>query len=191
MKKLPLGPSIIVALVVLTCIGLGFWQLQRKAAKEALLVSYAEALAKPPIAFPAQPSEQDKATYLFRHATGYCALVMGWSAEAGGSAGVWKHVAACFTGDPGAQPMQVDVGASAVKDDPQWQGGQVEGVITRDQNHVLRMVAAQPAPRLQVTPPPTADDLDNPYVGGYWLFWFSMAPIAIVIYALALRRRSR
>lgn len=191
MKKLPLVPTLLVGLVVITCLALGFWQLHRKAEKDALLASYAEARARPPIAFPAQPSAQDKATYLFRHATGYCALVTGWSAEAGGPAGTWKHVASCFTGDSAAQPMQVDVGASESKDDPQWAGGQVEGVIASDRAHVFRLVASVPAPGLKVTPPPTLDDLDNPYVGGYWLFWFSMAPIALLIYGLALRRRSR
>lgn len=190
MKKLPLIPTLLVAIAIAICIALGVWQLHRKAEKDALLASFAEARAKPAIAFPAQPNEQDKATYLFRHATGYCALVSSWSAEAGGSAGTWKHVASCLTGEPSAQPMQVDVGASASKDDPHWQGGQVEGVIASDRKYVFRLIAATPAPGLTVTPPPTLDDVDNPYIGGYRLFWFSMAPIALFIYLLALRKRS-
>jgi len=191
MKKLPFLPTLLLVVAVIAMIGLGFWQLQRKAEKEALLARYAEALARPPIPFPAAASAQDAGTYLFRHATGYCADVTSWSAEAGGSAGIWKHVANCFTGDPAAQLMQVDVGASDSKDSPIWQGGQVDGVIVSDQAHGLRLIATTAAPGLKPSAVPKVDDLDNPYRGGYWLFWFAMAPIAVVMYVIALRQRAR
>ena len=39
--KFPLVPTILVGAAVALMIGLGIWQLQRKAEKEALLASYA------------------------------------------------------------------------------------------------------------------------------------------------------
>ena len=42
-RKLPIIPTILVALAVATMIGLGFWQLERRQEKEALLASYAAA----------------------------------------------------------------------------------------------------------------------------------------------------
>src|SRR5436190_561635 len=38
-RKLPIIPTILVALAVLTMIGLGFWQLERRKEKEALIVA--------------------------------------------------------------------------------------------------------------------------------------------------------
>lgn len=47
MKRLPFLPTLLVALAVATMIGLGVWQLQRKAEKEALLAQYRSALSQP------------------------------------------------------------------------------------------------------------------------------------------------
>ncbi len=189
MKKLPLIPTLIVAVAVGLMIWLGIWQLQRKGVKEALLATYAEASAKPSIAFPTQPNKQDESTYLFRHSSGYCALVTGWSAESGGPSGTWKHVASCFTGDPSAAMMLVDVGADDHKEDPKWQGGQVDGVITQDNTHVFRLIATEPAPGLKASMLPKIEDVPNNHLG-YALTWFAFAALALIIYALALRRRN-
>ncbi|MFN3452098.1 MAG: SURF1 family cytochrome oxidase biogenesis protein, partial [Sphingorhabdus sp.] len=40
MNRLPIIPTILVTLAVATMIGLGVWQLQRKAQKDALLSRY-------------------------------------------------------------------------------------------------------------------------------------------------------
>ena len=57
--KLPIIPTILVALAVATMIGLGIWQLDRKKQKEALLASYAAAAGKPPIGWPAIPANRN------------------------------------------------------------------------------------------------------------------------------------
>ena len=51
-RRLPIIPTIIVALAVALMIGLGIWQLQRAKWKEGLLAQYAEAQKLPPIAWP-------------------------------------------------------------------------------------------------------------------------------------------
>ncbi len=66
-----LGLGAVVAAVVAVLMGLGFWQVERKAEKEALLASLDAKLAAPPVALP--PREQwgrlDRAGYEFRSVT--------------------------------------------------------------------------------------------------------------------------
>ena len=50
MKRWPIIPTIIVIIAVAIMIGLGVWQLQRKAEKEALLARYNAADGLPAIA---------------------------------------------------------------------------------------------------------------------------------------------
>ena len=49
-------PTLVVLGVALICIGLGSWQLQRKAWKEALIANLEERLAAPPVAVPPRES---------------------------------------------------------------------------------------------------------------------------------------
>ena len=55
MKRWPIIPTIIVIIAVGIMIGLGVWQLQRKAEKEALLARYNAADGLPAIAWPVVP----------------------------------------------------------------------------------------------------------------------------------------
>ena len=80
-RKLPIIPTILVALAVATMIGLGIWQLERRQQKEALLASYAAAAGKPPIGWPAIPPKEPLP--LFRAATGNCLSVVGFRTAAG------------------------------------------------------------------------------------------------------------
>ena len=66
-RKLPLIPTIVVAVAVAVMIGLGVWQLQRAGEKQKLLQRYAEAEKLPPIAFPTLPMS-DARLPLFRQA---------------------------------------------------------------------------------------------------------------------------
>ncbi|MGE4322881.1 MAG: SURF1 family cytochrome oxidase biogenesis protein, partial [Sphingobium sp.] len=100
--RIPLIPTVIVIVAVLAMIGLGVWQLQRRAEKEAALSVVAANPAKRVIAFPAfapiDPSD------LFRRSSVQCLRVVGWRSEAGkaadGTTG-YRYIAECATGAEG------------------------------------------------------------------------------------------
>ncbi|MDB5689636.1 MAG: hypothetical protein JWL91_1512 [Sphingomonas bacterium] len=189
MKRLPLIPTLIVALAVLTMIGLGVWQLRRAEWKDGLLARYATARTLPATAFPAIPPADD--ALLFRRASGFCLEVTGWRATSGrnraGTAG-WRHIAACRTGGGEGPGMQVDMGWSNRADAPDWRGGRVEGVIGPDSKHRILLVATQAAPGLVPSALPSTDDVPNNH-RSYAVQWFAFAAVAAIIYTLALRRR--
>jgi cytochrome oxidase assembly protein ShyY1 len=193
MKKLPMIPTLLVGLAVATMLGLGFWQLARLHEKEAALAQFGTSSTEAAVPFPDKYGKDDAAKLLFRKATGYCALVTEWNAVGGqntkGDSG-WKHIASCFTGEANGQPMPVDIGWSRDKANPDWAGGQVSGIITEGAHHELRLIADAPAPGLELSAPPSLDSIPNNHLA-YALQWFAFAGIALVIYLLALRRRSR
>jgi len=194
MKMLPLVPTLLVAVAIGIMIWLGMWQLDRLHAKQAALATYSSSADSAPLAFPPTYSTDTAKQFAFRRGTGYCALVTEWSASAGtntqGESG-WSHFANCFTGEAQAQTMLVDIGWSHSKENPQWQGGQVNGTIAPDNAHILKIVSDEPAYGLEASARPALSDLDNPYQGAYWWVWFTFAALAPVIYILALRRRAR
>jgi len=190
MRKPPLLATLLVTAAVAVMIGLGIWQLQRKAEKDALLARYQSARALPPIAWPAIPDKADLP--LFRRSSADCREVTGWRAQSGrnlrGDAG-WVHIASCRTGAEG-QGFQAVMGWSVKPDRPAWNGGPVTGAIGPDREHGIRLVASNPAPGLQPARPPSLEDVPNNHLL-YAIQWFFFAGAAAVIYALALRKRSR
>jgi surfeit locus 1 family protein len=188
--KLPVIPTLIVALAVATMIGLGIWQLRRADEKKAQIARFEAASGLPPVSWPVVPPKDD--ALLYRRATGYCLSVTGWRAVAGRNqadeAG-WAHIAACRTGMEGPG-MQADMGWSKQSDAPAWKGGPVEGVIVPDRLFRLRLVAATPAPGLQASAAPSPRDLPDNHLL-YAFQWFFFAATAAIIYVLALRRRRR
>lgn len=190
MKRLPLVPTLIVAAAIAVMIGLGVWQIERLHWKQGMLARYAAAQGLPPIAFPAVPDPHDPP--LFRRASAICEAVTGWRAESGRNLKNepgWVHIAACRTGAEGPG-FQAVMGWSADPGNPTWRGGPVTGVIGSDRDHVIRLVAANPAPGLQPAKPPSLEDVPNNHLF-YAVQWFFFAAAAAVIYLLALRRRSR
>lgn len=191
MKRWPLIPSFLVVGAMLVMIGLGIWQLQRRAEKNALLAEYAQAANRPPIAWPVVPTKKDAP--LFRRATGFCTEVTGWRAVAGrnarGEAG-WAHIAACRTGGAEGPGMQVDMGWSRTPANPGWKGGEVTGIVAPDTRHIIRLVSQAAAPGLEVSQPPVMDDIPNNHLA-YAVQWFFFAGVAGIIYWLALRRREK
>lgn len=189
--RLPLVPTLIVVAAVATMIALGVWQLGRAQWKEQLLADYRGAAKLPPIAYPMSPTSEPRP--LYRWATGNCLRPVSNRAIAGqnrsGEPG-YVHVVSCATGAEGPG-MAVEVGWSR---DPsakwQWPGGPVTGVIAPDRDHVIRLVAATPPPGLQPSATPSAESISNNH-RLYAVQWFLFALIALVIYALALRQRSR
>lgn len=190
MRRLPLLATIFVIAAVAVMIGLGIWQLQRLHWKEELLAQYASAQGLPPIPYPAVPDARNPP--LFRHSSAMCVAVTGWRAESGRNrnddAG-WAHIASCRSGVEGPG-FQAVMGWSAKPDQPEWKGGPVTGVIGPDRDHVIRLIAADPAPGLQPSKPPSLEDVPNNHLF-YAIQWFFFAGAALVIYILALRKRSR
>jgi cytochrome oxidase assembly protein ShyY1 len=188
-RKLPLVPTILVGLSIAVMIGLGFWQLERRHEKLALMESFRAASGLPPIGWPAVPPKEPLP--LFRSATGNCLDVVGFRTSAGqnleGEPG-FLIIADCRTGSEGPG-MAVELGWSK---DPNagraFRGGLVSGVIAPDRISRMRLVAASPGPALMASASPSPDTIPNNHFS-YAVQWFLFAGIAAVIYLLALRQR--
>jgi cytochrome oxidase assembly protein ShyY1 len=193
-KRLPAVATIVVLAAVALMIGLGVWQLQRAKWKEGLISRYAAADNLPPIAFPTIPIDKDQLP-LFRHATGVCLRIVGHRVIGGenqqGEPG-YVHILNCSTGAEGPG-MSVEVGWSK---DPNakvnWVGGPVSGVIAPDRVKRMRLVAASAPPGLQPSKTPDVTSVSPVTPAGhrgYAATWFGLALIALVTYALAVRKR--
>ena len=204
MKRLPVVSTIIVLMAVAAMIVLGIWQLRRAEEKNALIARYATASGLPEMAYPAVAFGDD---LLFRRAGGICLEPLNPRIEGGlnakGVAG-WRHIVACRTGAEGPG-MIVDIGWSKQFDTvPDWKGGQVSGIISRQPDHssliarafgkgaapALMLVAGTPADGLEPSAPPSLRDVPNNHFA-YAVQWFLFAAIAAIVYGLALKRRRR
>ena len=191
-RRLPVIPTIIVLAAVALMIGLGIWQLRRAKWKEGLLAQYAAAQKEPPITWPTIPLKSDQLP-LFRNATGVCLRPVGHRAMAGenraGEPG-YVQIVDCATGAEGPG-MSVEVGWSKNPNAKvNWNGGPVSGIIAPDRRTGMRLVAGSAPPGLEPSAPPSLDTIPNNH-RSYAIQWFSFAAIALIIYGLALRRRSR
>ena len=191
LRRIPLIPTILVGLAVAVMIGLGIWQLDRRAEKEALLATYQAASGKPPISWPTLPPVEPLP--LFRHATGNCLQVVGFRTSAGQNLKAepgYLIIADCRTGAEGPG-MSVELGWSK---DPNagktYRGGLVSGLIAPDGRTGMRLVAATPGPGLMPSAPPSPETIPNNHFS-YAIQWFLFAGIALIIYILALRQRWR
>ena len=189
-RRLPLIPTLVVLAAVAIMIGLGVWQLQRAQWKEALLAQYAKAEQLPPIVYPTIPLKTEQLP-LFRHATGMCQRIVGHRAQAGenraGEPG-YAHIVDCSTGAEGPG-MSVEVGWSKNPNARvNWSGGLVSGVIAPDRRSRMRLVAASAPQGLEPSAQPALSSIPNNH-RSYALQWFAFAAIALVIYALAVRKR--
>lgn len=203
--RIPVFSTLFVAAACVVMIGLGLWQLDRRAEKEALLTLYRANLARPAMAFPAKAPVADVA--LFRRSSAVCLSVIGWSTQIGRSVGGvtgYRWIAQCRTGAEGPG-LLVDIGVSRDPTKPPvWKGGPVAGRITTEPSQVsilsrlwsrpsvLRpmLVADKAAPGLEPSAPPSPEDVPNNHLA-YAVQWFLFAGIAALIYGLALRRRMR
>ena len=190
-RNLPLVPTILVGLAVAVMIGLGFWQLDRRAEKEALLATYRAAEGQPSISWPVMPPKEPLP--LFRHATGNCLQVVGFRTTAGqnrsGEPG-YLIIADCRTGAEGPG-LSVELGWSKNPNAGRaFRGGLVSGVIAPDRLSRMRLVAATPGPGLAPSALPSPAIIPNNHFS-YAIQWFLFAGIALVIYVLALRQRRR
>lgn len=181
---MPIGATLLVLGAVAIMIALGFWQLGRLKEKQALIEQGERSLdTRTPVPWP-----QDKAgaeRVIYRRASVDCARVLGLTARAGtnlnGQPG-WTHVARCSLRAGGEAP--VVIGWSQRPDPPQWAGGEVAGIIAPGP----RLIALTPVAGLEAAALPDPGALPNNHLS-YAVQWFLFAATALVIYALALRRR--
>ena len=168
-------------------VALGVWQLQRKAEKEALLAHYARAVTMSS-AVPWPLTREDEARALYRHARIDCASVERMEAVAGrshaGRSG-WAHVAHCRLPEGGE--AAVAIGWSNSPASPQWAGGEVGGYIG-PAGRSVRLIAAPAQAGLEPLAAPDPADIPNNHLS-YAVQWFFFAATALLIYALALRKR--
>lgn len=188
-RRLPIFATIVVLAAVATMVALGFWQLQRKAEKEALLAQYARAVTmNSDVAWPLIAEDYPKA--LYRHARIDCVQVDGIEAVAGrsrsGRAG-WAHQAQCRLRD--GSPATVAIGWSDKPESPQWTGGEVGGLIG-PAGRGVRLIAAPAQAGLEPLAAPDPANVPNNHLS-YAVQWFFFAATALLIYALALRKRWR
>ncbi len=189
-RRLPIVATLVVLLAVGLMIGLGIWQLQRLQWKEALLAHYqqAEAIsadAKWPL------TRQDVEQVLYRHSTLRCERVLAIEAMSGRNASDqpgWAHVARCKIDGAGA--ADVVLGWSNQPNAVAWSGGVVSGIIGPGRNGEARLIASPPLAGLAANAAPDPKDIPNNHLS-YAVQWFLFAATALVIYALALRKRLR
>jgi surfeit locus 1 family protein len=186
MKRIPIVPTLIVLLAVAYMVHLGLWQLDRLKQKEAMLARYQVAQssgAEAPFLIPPMLAEMN---YYHRSRLD-CDIVLSMTTLSGrnakGEAGL-AHSAQCQT--PEGSTATVVLGWSRDPSAPVWQGGRVTGWIAPGP----RLVADPPLAGLQANAKPDPRDIPNNHLA-YAVQWFLFAGVALVIYALALRKRLR
>ena len=189
MRRVPILPSLFVLAAVATMIGLGIWQLQRKAWKEGLIARFEQAQAMSADVALDDPGHTHE-TMLFRHSRVNCIAIGEKAAVSGrndaGESG-WAHVAQCKLAD--GKRLEVAYGWSRNPQPAAWEGGAVGGMIA-PVGTGIRLIADEPAPGLQPLARPDPSDIPNNHLA-YAVQWFLFAGAALLIYALALRGRAR
>ena len=185
-------------------VALGVWQIGRARERDAEKQLLIARVHLPTLAFPyAKPADDN---LLFRRASAKCDRVLGWqqtaSKDAKGNIG-WGHLALCQAPSRAA-PFLVEVGVSVQPGiSPSWAGGIVVGrmkwspdkrsfldrVLWRKPDRQLMIVAERPVGDLTASEQPNPDRVNTSW--GYAVQWFLFAATALVIYALALRKRWR
>lgn len=187
-RRLPLIPTLIVLAAVGVMIALGFWQLDRRAQKEAMLASYARAQTiSAEIAWSADPAAQEAA--LFRRTTFDCRVegkdmpIAGYDRK--GTVG-WAHSVTCVL--PAGNRAEVVLGWAKDLAERQWSGGTVRGVIAPGAGKSVRVIADPPLAGLAASALPDPATIPNNH-WSYAIQWFLFAGVALLIYGLALRKR--
>lgn len=186
-RRVPILATVIVLVAAGIMVALGFWQLARMEQKEALLARYARAATmSADVRWPS--AKEDYPYVLYRHTRIACREVESMSAIAGrsrdGRAG-WAPIANCNLG--GRQVAAVALGWSDRPGIPKWSGGEVGGFIAPG-GDAIRLIASPAQAGLAELAPPDPSDIPNNHLA-YAVQWFLFAATALVIYALALRKK--
>lgn len=89
---------------------------------------------------------------------------------------------------PNGARAEVVLGWSKDLAERQWSGGTVQGVIAPGAGHSVRLIADPPVAGLAASAVPDPQSIPNNH-WSYAIQWFLFAGVALVIYALALRKR--
>ncbi|MEA3048876.1 MAG: surfeit locus 1 family protein [Sphingomonadales bacterium] len=205
MKRPPLIPTLVVLLAAGLMIRLGIWQLHRADEKDALLARYEQNSKLPEMALPNVAVVDDR--LLYRRARAFCLRVVRWRVAGGESEagkGGTRFLAECRSGAEGPG-FVADMGVSQQpRFQPSWRGGEVAGTIAAAPSEAglwdrlarrappprPMLVSFTPAPGLEPSRQPSRTNIPNNSFA-YAIQWFLFAATALVIYALALRRRRR
>lgn len=203
MSRVPVLPTIIVALAVAAMVALGLWQLQRRDEKAALLELYAANVGRPAMAFPMLGPVPDAA--MFRRSRVQCLRLVDMRVTAGkdaaGQSG-FRYTARCGSGAEGPGALVVLGVGSRPDQKIAWSGGPVTGRITVepvDAGWITQLLGKAPVAGpmlvsdkglggLKTPAPPAMTDIPNNHFL-YAVQWFIFAGAALLIYALALRKR--
>ena len=188
-RRIPLLPTLLVLIAVAVMIRLGFWQLDRLAQKAALTDLFSRNVAmSSEVALPFDKAAREKTW--FRHTTFECLADGMTQPMAGhnlkGETG-WAHWGQCRSVN-GRAVAEVNVGWSQTPSPVRFTGGTVGGIIAPDGKIGARVVSARPLPGLQPSAMPDPGTIPNNHLS-YAVQWFLFAATALVIYALALRKR--
>lgn len=199
MKRIPILPTLLVLVAVGVMIRLGLWQLDRLHQKEAMLAEYAHASLSSRIT-------DYKNDLIIDGPDPYSRVVLECSAEgkddlisgrnANGQSG-WAHKFICRfpIRNKGVGLAAVVIGWSEAPVPVEWKGGAVLGTEVLNKpddikDHPHRVIADPPLAGLQPNAKPGPKDIPNNHLA-YAVQWFLFAGVALVIYALALRKRMR
>jgi len=198
MRRLPLLPTLVVAIAVAVMLALGVWQLQRAQWKERLLADYAAAATQPvvdldPLLARGMPLSQ----FSFRRVLISCdARAAAPEVRAGRSAADTPGQAyfiPCRPGNEGAAGrIRVNAGWASRPNAVErlTLSGVVAGWLSLvEEDGPITLTAASAAPPLAPSAPTTVQSIPNNHLG-YAFTWFFFAAAALVIYVLALRRQS-
>jgi len=185
MKRIPILPTLIVLIAVGIMIRLGFWQIARLHEKESMLARFEAVAADRTVR---RWPDGDMAPMAYSRLRLDCRSDAPVKAEAGRNAqeqSGWAQVAPCTTPEGGK--ARVVLGWSSRPDPVRWSGGAVTGILLPRDNEVI-VVADPPLAGLEPNARPDPRNLPNNHLS-YAVQWFAFAAIALVIYALALRKR--
>ena len=198
MRRLPILPTLVVAAAVAVMIGLGLWQIRRGAEKDRLLAEYAANAAMPALDLDPLLARDpaDLPPLAFRRVLVTCRADRARPELRGGSSragmGGYAYYVPCRPGADGlAGRLRVKAGWTRLPDESLRLSltgivaGQL-GAVAPGEPIILTSATAQPP--LEPAAGPRLEDIPNNHL--FYVFqWFFFAAAALVIYALALRRR--
>ncbi|ATE66673.1 SURF1 family protein [Rhizorhabdus dicambivorans] len=205
MRRLPILATLVVGLAVAAMIALGLWQLRRAEWKEGLLASYRAARHEP--ALYGLPADLPIERAAFRRAHILC-RISGAPVQVGGfgrgEQPGFRNILGCTLID--GRRIMADLGWSppGVKPALPAIGQRIEGdgLLIPDEVLAKRVLGGAPgavpllivleggAPGLSPSVAPSIETIPNNH-RSYAVQWFLFAAVALIIYGLALWKRSR